>query len=132
MDGAWTGHPRSKTKIAVSQFPLLRTKLQTRPCKCQHASRPADPLPTGVGKTHAGGKRRRPRVRNRYFAIRNGVLNGKGARVSSMGTWKTWLTDRILPADDRAADEALRQSRSSWGNRLADFGIPRKLIHELF
>src|SRR5436853_3384216 len=75
MDGAWTVHP-DQNEIAVNQFPYPN-QLQARRANVD-LHRDLRPRPEGVGKKTLDGTRAAVRTVIRY---RNGVLNGKGARL---------------------------------------------------
>jgi len=114
MDGAWTGHP-DQNEIAVSQFPASEINFRAR-----------RPTPRRilifVRCQRECGKRtlaeRAPAVRT-VIRYRNGVLNGKGRGVSSMATWKDSRHGSHLPADDRSAHEATRDTKSKFLMREA-------------
>src|SRR5438874_13662283 len=88
MDGAWTGHP-DQNQIAVDQFPVPNQLTKVNAGLDRYPD--LRPVPTGVGKRTEAGTRAAVRTVIRY---RNGVLNGKGARLLD-GYMEDLATDRI-------------------------------------
>src|SRR5260370_27366332 len=124
MDGAWTGHP-DQNQIAVEEFPASN-QLHARGAS---AERHPDlrPVPAGVGKRTLEGTRAAIRTVIRY---RNGVLNGKGARLLD-GYMEDLATDRIY-----RLMLAQRLRHSDRVEILGETGLPIRhtpeLIRDLF